>query len=408
MTRYSSYCTAVVLSFVSFLFRSIDCSSISSCMPEENRNRWFLGELFVGGFTNQQFGILGMVPVAQLLNSSLIVGPISTRKSFAHTWDQFSGGIHDWIPFSYFYDWTHFSTYWSERNLAVVEKHTVRECLLGLNFSIIHRKEFFRRTDRQILKYVRDSNITVPIPSNYTMLTIQGSCNLISLYDNWQSQKHLELLHQVDSSLKPNATLARLIDGITSQLGPSYIAVHLRVEADKIGYKPVGSGQTIAEDKEYNDRIYTILETILSQECFKQYRNNTAAAPTVYLASGVFHASFRQAKGGFMSKRAYHSLDLFKQQGYNVFTQFNLTGDLFNITQSVSPEQLAYVEQEVSRRSACFVYDTSGSSFSYMVLRLQQMDRKTRLNQTLTYRDAHLVSAFPNIKGLEIFTHWGF
>ena len=65
-------------------------------MPEENRNRWFLGELFVGGFTNQQFGILGMVPVAQLLNSSLIVGPISTRKSFAHTWDQFSGGIHDW------------------------------------------------------------------------------------------------------------------------------------------------------------------------------------------------------------------------------------------------------------------------------------------------------------------------
>ena len=366
MSRYSFLCTLVALSFYSLLFRSIDCSSISSCLPEENRNRWFLGELYVGGFTNQQFGILSMIPVAQLFNSSLIVGPISTRKSFAHSWDQFSKrGMNYWIPFSYFYDWAHFSTYWSKRNLTVVEKHTVSKCLLGLNVSVIHRKECFRHTDERILKYVSDSNIPIPIPSNYTMLTIGGSYKLISLYDNWQSNKHLEVLHQVDYSLRPNATLAHLINGITAQLGPSYIAVHLRVEGDKIAYTPtINRGLNITVDKEYISCIYT-MNRILNHRCLKQYENKTSTTPTVYLASGVFHSSFRKAKGGFMSKRAYHSLDLFKQHGYtNVFTQFNLTGDLLNTTQSISPEQLAYVEQEICRKSTCFIHDTSGSSFS--------------------------------------------
>ena len=391
------------------LFRSIDCSSISSCLPEETRNRWFLEELFVGGFTNHQFSIYSMVPVALLLNSSLIAGPIITRKSFADTWDQFSKGGGKLIPFSYFYDWTHFSTYWSKRNLAVVEKHTMRECLQSLNFSVIHRKEFFYKTDKEILSYVYECNIPVPIPNNYTMLSLGGSHKLVSLYNYWQSDKLLELLHQVDFSLRPNATLARLIDSITAQLGPSYIAVHLRVEADKINYKPVERGLNVTVDQKFIDKVPDVIRTVLNHHCFAQYQNNTAAAPTVYVASGVFHSFYRKAKSSFMSKRAYHSLGLFKQHGYtNVFTQFNLTGDLLSIAQSISPEQLAYVEQEVSRRSACFVHDTSGSSFSYMVVRLQQIDRKTRRNETLTKADVKLTSIFPNITNLKMFDFWGF
>ena len=42
-----------------------------------------MGEITIGGFTNQLFGIYSYIPVAEILNcSGVLVGPIYSRSSF--------------------------------------------------------------------------------------------------------------------------------------------------------------------------------------------------------------------------------------------------------------------------------------------------------------------------------------
>ena len=135
---------------------------------------------------------------------------------------------------------------------------------------------------------------------------------------------------------------------------------------------------------------------------------NVKPLPTIYIASGTYHAKFRRNhplnvnSSHFMSKRAYHSLELFRSHGMrNVFTQFNLTGELFRLTQILSAEQLAYVEQEVCRHSTHFIHSSLSSSFSYMVLRLRKID--TKKGSTLVRDDEDLKSSYK-----ENLSVWGF
>jgi hypothetical protein len=85
----------------------------------------------------------------------------------------------------------------------------------------------------------------------------------------------------------------------------------------------------------------------------------------------------------------------------NIFTQFNLTDDLLHLTQSLSAEQLAYVEQEICRYSTHFIHSVYRSSFSYMVLRRRQIDDKK--GEALTMKDYDLKSTYK-----EIHANWGF
>ena len=409
------------------------------CLPQEDRNRWLLGEMCVGGFSNQLFGIFSMVPTALLLNSSLIFGEISSRHSFEHSWGEYATRSHIWLPFHYFFDWAHFQSYWKmKRNLVIVQKHTVATCLKELksNFTVIPRKEFWGHDDDKILKLItspKSLNISLPIPSNYTLFSMGSDWKMLAFYSFWQSDRHALLLQQMAESIRPNITLQYLIDGIRAQLGNKYIAVHLRIEADKFdneNHKHDGDGH-------YLENVYNMVESVAAFPEFKLYYNKTIKTiplqlpgknatlhsmtvlsplndvsvnplPSIYIASGVFHSKFRRNhpfnvnSSHFMSKRAYHSLELFHSHGMlNVFTQFNLTGELFRLTQILSAEQLAYVEQEVCRHSTHFIHSSQRSSFSYMVLRMKKIDSKN--GSRLVSSDEDLKSSYR-----EGHSSWGF
>ena len=400
------------------------------CLPRENKNRWLLGDVAVGGFTNQLFGIFSMVPTALLLNSSLIFCEVSSRHSFEHSWGTYAQKKHIWLPFHYFFDWKHFQSYWKKkRNLDIVQKHTVASCLQGLNsnFSVIPKHKFFGNSDTVIVNLVKEINITIPIPSKYKLLRFGTDTKMTALYNYWQSPLHLQLLHEMCESIRPNITLQYLIDGIRSQLGNTYVAVHLRIEADKFGFDS-------KHDFDYLRNVYKMTEFIASYSVFDSYYNKnttiiplhipgknitkhkmtvltpniTQPSPTIYIASGVFHSEFRDNYNNvtntthFMTNRAHHSLKLLQQHGMrNIFTQFNLTGDLLHLTKILTAEQLAYVEQEVCRRATHFIHSSQRSSFSYMVLRMRQIDSKK--GKPLTMKDLDLKSTYN-----EQHAHWGF
>ena len=79
-----------------------------------------------------------------------------------------------------------------------------------------------------------------------------------------------------------------------------------------------------------------------------------------------------------------------------------LTDDLLHLTKVLSPEQLAYVEQEICRRSTYFIPSNYRSSFTYMVLRMKQIDSKN--NSALRMSDHNLNSPTYN----EQHASWGF
>ena len=416
-------------SFLNIFFGRESSITKIGCLPNENKNRWLLGDVTVGGFTNQLFGIFSMVPTALLLNSSLIFCEVSTRHSFEHSWGEYSQKKHIWLPFHYFFDWNYFQSYWKKkRNLVIVQKHAVASCLkiLHSNFTVIPKQQFFGHSDKMIIDLVQSVNISIPISSKYKLLTIGGETKMTAFYSYWQSPRHLQLLHDMFESIRPNSTLQYLIDGIRSQLGNTYVAVHLRIEADKLNYEFLKK-----HDYDYLENVYNMVEFVASYPIFESYYNKTRTIipihipgknitqhkmttliphttqplPNLYIASGVFHSKFREnvtKTTHFMTSRAYHSLELLQQHGLlNLFTQFNLTGELFHLTQILSAEQLAYVEQEICRRSTHFIHSSQRSSFSYMVLRMRQIDSKK--GKPLTMRDYDLKSTYK-----ESHADWGF
>ena len=149
----------VSLTLLNFPTVTINAESIG-CLPQENHNRWFLGETCVGGFSNQLFAIYSMVPTAIALNASLIFGEIATRHSFGHTWGEYASTKHTWLNFHDFFDFPYFQSYWKlKRNLTIVEKYIVDPCLkvLKSNFSVIPRKAFWGQHDEKKIIDLVDS-----------------------------------------------------------------------------------------------------------------------------------------------------------------------------------------------------------------------------------------------------------
>ena len=93
-----------------------------------------------------------------------------------------------------------------------------------------------------------------------------------AFYNFWQSSKHVQLLQDMCESIRPNITLQYLIEGIISQIGSKYIAIHLRIEADKLKFDDKKDNN----DKVYYDNVYKIIEFAASySSVFHTYYDST-------------------------------------------------------------------------------------------------------------------------------------
>ena len=290
------------------------------------------------------------------------------------------------LPFSNFYDFEYFKSYWAEKNIHLLELQDVEDCLNRSNVVDLNRDSFFSKTDSEILNYVKAANLSIPIPQEVKYLQINHEHKISAFYNYWQSDKHLKKLYEVHLSLKPNKTVQKTIDTILSRIPIDFVAAHLRIEGDKIAFDKKNK-----TDIHFRTEITGHLKHILSSTCVTNYQKShpdgNKSFPFLYLASGVFQHS----EQSFLSGRANYSLAALRKIGFqNMTTRLALLGDV-----NYPKELLAFVDQEVSKRSTCFIPGWKDNSFSYMVLRHRQMAKGP-----LTMKD----------KGLPFFPHehWGY
>eukprot|EP01038_Epipyxis_sp_PR26KG_P005029 gene5029-7018_t len=336
-----------------------------NCMPHSFQNRWYWGEIGTSGLCNMLFGVYSLIPMARLLNSSLIVAYLYSRKSYEVTYMDY---IYDPIklPFSRFYDWHHFSNHWEKLQLPVVEQYAIENCLNITSPASIDRYGAGSQNDKQLLQWVVKSNLTIPLSPNVSFINIGSPFKNVGLYSHWQSKDHLTQLLDLHSSLIPAKPLRAVIKQQLQQISPVFYAAHIRVEGDVIDH----------EDKEgkidhrFHDEWPKVLSKIVESSCYQMMMENTEHGnPTLYLTSGIFV----EEEESFLYKRARRVLKDFIDLGINpVYKNITLMKDLFL-------EQQSLIELEIAKSSVCFIPSPiQKSSFSYTVLRQKQLEQAIR------------------------------
>jgi hypothetical protein len=203
----------------SSIFR-VDSNECSALVTQELRKeKWLLADNMPGGFCNQLFGIYSYVPLARLLNVGVIVGPVYSRKSFTVTYDEFLLNYIK-LPFSAFFDVSHFAQYWAYKGLRVLDKRIYAGCLNKTAIVPIVRHQFFCFKDDAILRMVNQSNVTIADLAPGDGVQVVGHKGLMAFYNHLQSgsknfanetdgtpNKHLKQLAEVHSSLVPTAKI---------------------------------------------------------------------------------------------------------------------------------------------------------------------------------------------------------
>ena len=143
------------------------CNTITANMRNSS---WLIREVSSGGLCNMLFGVYSYVPIAKLWKTSLIVGPLYTRKTF-DSWHSPSENIP--IPFSEFYSISHFKHYWKAKGLDILELKDVHRCINMTAVIVVKRPSFFSQNDGTIMNFIKDAKLTLPLPIRYCRSTIK-------------------------------------------------------------------------------------------------------------------------------------------------------------------------------------------------------------------------------------------
>jgi len=372
---------------------------------------WILGENAINGLCNQILGIFSYVPVALLWDVDLVVGEMFSRPSF-----QVAPSNHEgWkrVPFSTFFDWMHFSTFWLQHGLRTVEYHEYlqdRYNTQSTMLTIVKDPSFWPVKNSILMEMLSKSSIPCPIPPDKVLKFDNEHSKFTALFNYWKGGlKHKLLLLKVHNSLKPSPAISRVLQALVDELpiGRDFMSVHVRLETDYLLFKK------LSFDKE----LPVALAHIRGHKCFRFDRScfsnssaSTCSLP-IFVASGLFSGI---SKGNYASTvRAQSLLSGLKELGFTeVYTRQSLIDrvmrngtklsmlggvDAFNLL----PEVGAMVDLLISRhdRCRCFVDSHKSSSFSYMAQRLRQMDG----GQVIKYTEIT-----PELFGVsEEFKQWG-
>lgn len=196
----------------------------------ERSNRWIFLETKPYGLCNQLFLVYGYVPLALLWNVSLIVNGMYSRHtfdlSFENLWKSHEVSM-SLLPFSDFFDWSHFSGYWKTNfNLTIVDAFSYTHCISNKwKYQMIHR--IFNTWPDNPKHQLAFAGIRQPIPPNTILKFFEGSA-YISMYNyNLKDPVDQSLLFAVQQSLVPAETIRLAIEGLLDFLPDTFYAIHI-------------------------------------------------------------------------------------------------------------------------------------------------------------------------------------
>ncbi len=273
-----------------------------TALPKTRHNRWIITESDQSGFGNQLFGVYSYLAAAFYYNSSLIIGDIYSRTSFDLV---FPMPRSRWIglPFSSFFDWYHFSSFWKVRGVDTIERRHYDHCPEPPDrlrpIPLIREPDFWPFRYVRRMKMLQYNNLTIPLPENIIMNLI-SPCHFVAFGFFFEFPA---LLLDVYQSLQPAPLIAKFIQLIqrelrnvtrdTEQVNPidgqnriPYIAAHLRIENDLHGANGSSQRRAIHED--------AIKFMINNNTCLSQWPrdphnyNRLLDPPPLYLACGLW------------------------------------------------------------------------------------------------------------------------
>jgi hypothetical protein len=170
------------------------------CLPQVTDDRWLQSMTGITGLCNQLFAVFSAVPVALVLNSSLLLGPMYSRKSFGLTHREFhlGKGNHRELPFSMFFDFQYFQDYWkAKKSLAVVESNWEDKNLShcrnlkdqGYKYLTLYRPRWRPYADYEFTDVLLNaSRIPSPIQPR-AVINVKSVMGMMAMYDFYQSHK---------------------------------------------------------------------------------------------------------------------------------------------------------------------------------------------------------------------------
>ena len=377
------------------LFLLLTPASSAHCPALELGQRWYLARINFGGLCNTLFMVYGQVPLALLFNASLVVSEMYSRRSFADSWGTFVEKPVT-LPFSSFYDLRHFADYWRDRNnLTVIEVNGLKTCLHNqkvYDMDYTGPMDFEHNSDRGVMKKAEGSGISLPFNSSVRLLRIAYSINPWCYYNFWQSNEHLKLLKAVHESLRPAKRLRELVDSFTRrfhQPNASYWAIHLRLEPDIIP-------ESDANDSAFRSILAEQRHHILASRCYREAIQRNESLPAIYATSGIFQHTHHD---DVLHRRAALATAQLREMGFAAIHHGRAHHDVY-------PEQQALVDLYIAKQARCFIPcythpPRSSSSYSYMVVRLRQVEAAKEL------RVEHFRDIEQEYDRSDIFYTWG-
>lgn len=393
------------------------------CSPliTNNNNVWLRGEVPPTGLVNQFFGIYSYIPFAMMLNANIILGNMYSRTSYNLKWPIKHS---EWkrIPFSSFFHWEYFHQYWKKRGIDTIEQLEYDYCFPSKESVVINRTQgFFPLSRGDLLLMIAQANLSLPVKPN-TTIQLLANHGFVTLIDHWENKSlHLE----IHNSLKPSPLINQYVFQLQSILPKQYFAIHLRLEEDLL------SSQEILN---FTEELHSAFYHIINSKCFQSLKSHFNSTlnhtvydnpPPLYFASGIFkHYPFYPQKGKQGQPKDSKSDSLssffhkFKEYGFQYLVNRDLLWskrkrqyhydtkllprDNNNPYQTPSfvPEQYAYIDFLMSKKSYCFIDAHRGSSFSYFVERSKYLDQGIIHDISDIYSNLYSNTS-------RIFEHWG-
>jgi hypothetical protein len=363
-------------------------------------------------------------------------------------------------PFSSFFDYNHYIWYWSQHKLQTITSQYYYFCYEreGTPYShaqiIVNRIPEFRPFhNNEISKLLKENKVKFPFP-NHSLVSVEGKYKMIGFYNFWN---HLTMLKYVHQSIKPALPIAKFSNAVLQILTNSFIAIHLRVDEEAFpssllpgeggnendieknsllldaalqGIEEEGNGRNTEGKKALNSNaspLTQILDYLKYSSCFTDLQHLNyelfIEPPSLYLMT---NARTKQDKRkikliidslnslGFVNvftrKRVYDKygkrvsakvvrssiLNNFGTLGATTTTSMEVHDDI-SLYRTFSSEQLQYVDMIVSKASNCFIPSQLPTIASYLIKRLQKLDRdvmedyssvnETSYGSLATYRD---------------------
>ncbi len=346
------------------------------------------------------------------------------------------------VPFANYFDYNHFLWYWSQHKLQALSSQFYYFCFQRPNSQIKHDiielkriPEFQSYRPDEFHLLLKKNEAKFPFP-NHRLVKIQGKFKMIGFYNFWN---HLSMLQYVYQSLKPAYPIAKFSQALLTVLTNNFIAIHLRVDEEAFPSRLLPSKNTskdiIGEESSGSSlELLQMMNQLKFSRCFQDLQRVTNELfidpPSLYI---ITNANSKQDR-----KKVKYVIDQLSSYGFvNVFTRKKIL-DMYlrrsstssggsnthhrhyhqkkrnsafenvvtnseefqndlGLYNSLSIEQLQYVDILVSKSSTCFIPSQLPTILSYIITRFMKLDKniiedyqsvnRSTYGNLATYRD---------------------